>query len=314
MNPQLSVVIPTHNPDLGRLKRTLAGLAGQTLPMSDWETILVNNASSTTLEQEELQSLLPNLRSVTEAKLGLTYARLTGFKAAHADLLVLVDDDNVLDPSYLKAALGFAEKHPQIGTFGGKSLPEFESPPPPWFERTGVSLGCRDRGDAEEQFIPVPGKKLTAYPPMSPIGAGMVLRRGVADAYRRTLTSRTGTTITDRRGAHLSSAGDCDIVLCGLLAGWGTAYSPTLRLTHIIPASRLTPEYLRRIAHASFRDYVRVLVLHGISPWPQIPRWTVPLRQIKAWLALRAWHDPANSVRWHGIRGQIEGRAVPPLS
>ena len=216
MKPQLSVVIPTHNPDRGRLKRTLGGLAGQTLDKGRWEVILVNNASSIDPVANELQSLLPALRVVFEPQLGLTHARLAGFSAAQADILVLVDDDNVLDPDYLEAALRFAAQHPQIGTFGGKSLPEFETPPPVWFEHAGVSLGCRDRGDTAELFVPVPGTPPTAYPEMSPIGAGMVLRRAVADTYRRTLTGRTGATITDRRGDQLSSAGDCDLVLCGL--------------------------------------------------------------------------------------------------
>ena len=68
------------------------------------------------------------------------------------------------------------------------------------------------------------------------------------------------------------------------------------------------------MARASFRDYVRVLALHGIRPWPAIPRWTVPLRQLKAWFTLRAWRDLPGSIRWHGVKGQIEGRAEPPCS
>ena len=314
MNLQISVIIPTHNPDRTRLRRTLAGLADQTLDKGLWEAILVNNASSIDPETNELQSVLPNLRVVFEPQLGLTHARLAGFSSAQTDLLVLVDDDNVLEPDYLESALRYAARHSHIGTFGGKSLPEFETPPPTWFEHAGVSLGCRDRGDVEQFFVPIPGVPLTAYPEMAPIGAGMVLRRAVADTYRHTLAGRPGTPITDRRGKQLSSAGDCDMVLCGLQAGWGTAYSPTLRLTHLIPAGRLTAGYLRRIAHASFRDFVRVLALHGIHPWPPIPRWTVPFRQIKAWFTFRAWRGLPDSIRWHGAKGQIEGRAGPSLS
>lgn len=309
MQPQLSVIIPTHNPDHARLKRTLAGLAAQTLNKDCWEAILVNNASTSDLGTNEFQSLLPSLRIVTEPQLGLTHARLAGFAVAKADILVLVDDDNVLASDYLETSFSYAAQHPHIGTFGGKSLPEFETPPPVWFEDAGVSLGCRDRGNIEERFVPTPGTPLTSYPELSPIGAGMVLRRAVAEAYRRILAGRTGSTITDRCGEQLSSAGDCDMVLCGLQAGWGTAYTPALRLTHLIPAGRLTVGYLRRIAYASFRDFVRVLALHGIFPWPPISPWTVPLRQLKAWFTFRAWRGLPNSIRWYGAKGQIEGRA-----
>ena len=42
----VSVIIPTHNPDPGRLRRTLLGLRAQTLPAAAWEAVLVNNAST----------------------------------------------------------------------------------------------------------------------------------------------------------------------------------------------------------------------------------------------------------------------------
>lgn len=308
--PVISVILPTHNPDPARFAATMRGLMRQTLPASLWELVIVDNRSTepVTLPVGLNFASPPSVIQVSE--LGLTAARLGGFAASRAALIVMVDDDNVLDPDYLRHALAFAAAHPAIGTFGGKSLPAFEAAPPEWFDRAGLALGCRDRGDAEQAFIPSPAAHLDAYPAMSPIGAGMVLRREVAEAYREALVNRSGAQITDRRGNELSSGGDCDIVLCGLRAGWGTAYTPALSLRHLIPPGRLTIEYLARLSYDSNRSWTLLLDLHGIRPWPAIAGWSVPARKLKAWLAMAAWRSPENSLRWRGACGRIDAQAL----
>ncbi|MCC5022267.1 MAG: glycosyltransferase [Candidatus Synoicihabitans palmerolidicus] len=42
----LSVIISTHNPNPGRLRRTLRALRDQDLPATAWETLIVDNAST----------------------------------------------------------------------------------------------------------------------------------------------------------------------------------------------------------------------------------------------------------------------------
>ena len=45
MSPAVSVLISTHSPHEGRLKRTLQGLRAQTIPLGRWELVLVDNAT-----------------------------------------------------------------------------------------------------------------------------------------------------------------------------------------------------------------------------------------------------------------------------
>src|SRR5262245_26999607 len=52
--PQLSVIVPAHNPNRVRLARTLAALRAQTLAADSWEAVLVDNASSPALEKADL--------------------------------------------------------------------------------------------------------------------------------------------------------------------------------------------------------------------------------------------------------------------
>ena len=149
-----------------------------------------------------------------------------------------------------------------------------------------------------------------AYPTAAPIGAGLVIRRQAMLVWADEVAGNPDRLSFGRRGTALSSGEDNDINLTLLRSGWQLAYLPQLCLTHVIPAARLTLSYQKRLARASFRDFVRVLDRHGIRPWPAIPRWSVPLRAIRSWFRYRVWANPAQQVRWSGALGQYEGRAL----
>ncbi len=303
MTPDISVIIPTHAPHSGRLARTLSGLQTQTLPTPRWDLVVVDNRSPEPVSLD--LAWHPTARVVREERLGLTHARLAGGAAAKAPLLVFVDDDNVTDPDYLAAALALFADHPHLGAAGGKSVPEWEVPPAPWVTEFAGTLALRDLGN--EPCLATPDAQ--GYPACAPLGAGMVLRRSAWQAYADGLAADP-TVPLDRTGTELTSGGDNDIVLRILRAGWAVGYFPQLRLTHLIPAGRLTWQYLARLNHGIARSWVQVLARHGIHPWPQASRWTVPFRKWRAYLSYRAWAGPAEYIRWQGACGQFEGRAA----
>ena len=313
MNPpaaDVSVVIPTHNPDPGRLRRALSSLCAQTLPIGRWETVLVDNASSPSVDVALFAQSAPgNLRVVREPALGLTAARRCGLTSARAKLAVLVDDDNLLAPDYLVNVVRLSEQHPHVGAFGGRSLPEFEREPAAWQREFLDLLALRDLGDKPQvsHGLRPPGAAQNEYPAgAAPIGAGMAIR---LDAARQWLgdTLERGA-ISDRCGSDLSSGGDNDIVLSVMKHGWEVAYFPELSLTHLIPAGRLEAAYLARLNRGIQKSWMQVLTKHDANPWPPIPGWTVPLRQWKAWIANRAWSSAAAHIRWQGACGHFEGR------
>jgi hypothetical protein len=52
-------------------------------------------------------------------------------RESSANVIVLVDDDNVLEPDYLSAALRVGREWSRLGTWGsGSTLPEYELRPP----------------------------------------------------------------------------------------------------------------------------------------------------------------------------------------
>src|SRR3954470_17804241 len=97
---KVSVILCTHNPRFESLQRVLAGLRSQTLPVSDWELLLIDNATPEPLEKTVDLRWHPNGQVIREEQLGLAFARLRGIKESKSDLLVFVDDDNVLEPDY----------------------------------------------------------------------------------------------------------------------------------------------------------------------------------------------------------------------
>lgn len=302
-----TVIVPTHNPNAGRFAATLEGLELQTLPRSEWELVIVDNASEDQSSFEnEPWNWHPNARCVREDRLGLTWARLCGFGEAKAPVIVLADDDNVLAPDYLEQALRLMEERLELGVVGGKSLPSFEVKPPDWVRTFDKSLALRDYGD--EAIVSNWGNGQRAYPSTAPIGAGMVLRSEVARIYRETLEMRTGAFVSDRSGKSLASGGDNDIVLCALGAGWSVGYFPELVLTHIIPEGRCTREYLSRLHRASNRSWIQILDLHGLRPRRPVSPVLAPLAMARAFWQTRPWSGPVGWVRWQNRRGEIEGR------
>ncbi|MCP9915847.1 glycosyltransferase [Cyanobium sp. ATX 6F1] len=303
----VSVVIPTHNPHPLRFGQVLKALRQQTLPLEQWELVIVDNASSTPIELSADQANdQPFLKLIREPRLGLTTARWRGISEASAGLIVLVDDDNVLDPSYLEEVCRAFDRCPKLGAAGGKALPAYEVSPPPWFEEGAAPLGCRDLGNEEQIMDGSHYARQPAYPPFAPIGAGMALRRSAVDSW---LATALESPVTDRRGNSLSSAGDCDLVLHVLESGWSVGYVPSLSLTHLMAAGRVDPGYLEAISRAAYRDFIRVLDLHGLRPWSAIPGWSIPLRALKAWFSYRVWSGPRERLRWQSAIGQYEGRA-----
>ena len=113
-----------------------------------------------------------------------------------------------------------------------------------------------------------------------------------------------------RKGLDLSSGEDNDMVMSVLADDWDVAYLPQLRLEHLIPAERLSRNYLARYAYGTNKTWVRVLDVHGIRPWSRAAAWTLSLRKLKAYLALHAWRGDANFIRWRGACGNIDGRGL----
>ncbi|MGO8696322.1 MAG: glycosyltransferase [Limisphaerales bacterium] len=253
----LSVIICTHNPRLDYLRRVLDALKAQTLPKEGWELLLVDNASKD--PQSPVWDLCwhPHGQHVREDQLGLTPARLRGIKESTGEVLVFVDDDNVLRSDFLLNTVEISKEFPLLGAWGGGVEGEFDQQVPDWLSPHLQALAVRD---VDRDYW----SNYYADNRSMPFGAGLCVRRSVATAYERALISRPASKQLGRKGLSLVSGEDIDIALTAYDSGFGTGLFQRLRVTHIIPKTRMTVDYLCRLLEGI--EYSTHLLRHQRNP------------------------------------------------
>jgi glycosyltransferase involved in cell wall biosynthesis len=235
--------------------RVLEALRGQTLPKDQWELLVIDNASDPALAKEWDVSWHPSARHIRENELGLTPARLRGVAEARGDLLVFVDDDNVIDSDYLQTAIYLGRDYQFLGAWGGTIRGEFEVQPKPWMGPLLKYLAIREFSDPVWSNNPEDWRA-------QPCGAGLCVRRSVATLYAAQLGGDPTRRRLDRLGSQLSSCGDSDLIQTSCDQGQGFGNFPGLGLTHLIPESRVQPEYIIRLmqgvlASSTLLRYIR---------------------------------------------------------
>jgi hypothetical protein len=257
-----SVLVCTHNPRQDYLDRCIEGLKQQTLARDKWELVIVDNASAADKIPSLDLSWHPGARLVYEKQHGLTSARLRGIRETVGDLLVFVDDDNVLDADFLANARAVAEEKTFLGSWSGQCRPEFEQPPPEWTRRYWGNLVIRE-------FDQDVWSNLPRLPESMPCGAGLCVRRNVAQRYLFLHESGKRTIQLDRSPNSLLSGGDNDLAACACDLGLGAGLIASLKLTHLVPPERLTEEYLSRLAEGIYFSSALLDRERGI---PSVPR------------------------------------------
>ena len=255
-----TVIICTHNPRLDYISKVLQALESQTLSSNEWELLLVDNASAQLLSSEIDLSWHPNSRHIREDQLGLTPARLRGIQEAQTDLLIFVDDDNVLDADYLKNALEIGNSHQMLGAWGGQTLPEFENNPPAWTEQYWSYIGIRKFDQSHWSKAPLWEA--------TPIGAGLCIRKQVADAYADLVRNDSRRLGLDRRGNLLTGCGDLDMVYTAHDLDLYTGLFANLKLQHLMPSTRLEEQYLLRIYEGNAYSATMLSFLRGQNKLP----------------------------------------------
>jgi glycosyltransferase involved in cell wall biosynthesis len=111
--PAVSVVVPCFNG--GRyLDDLTASLAHQTF--SDFETIIVDDGSTDTLTAQKLAQLEHRARIIRQSNRGVSAARNAGVGAARADLVFMLDCDDMIEPTFLaKAVAALRPAPPDVG-------------------------------------------------------------------------------------------------------------------------------------------------------------------------------------------------------
>lgn len=297
----LSVIICAHNPKPDYLSRVLQALNIQSLSKDVWELILIDNASEKFLSQEIDLSWHQHSRHIREERLGLTHARLRGIREASAETLIFADDDNILDVDYLKFALEISQEHSFLGVWGGQLIPEFEVEPPEWTKPYWGYLALlefdRDRWSNLH------------YGGTAPSGAGMCVRKVVADKYADLVGNDSKRINLGRKGTSLVSCEDTDLAYTACDVGLGMGQFVRLKLTHLMPANRLTEDYLIRMLEANtFSSIICKSLREEIQPPPK-PSWRRKILQ-----SYFLWRANPRDSRFYLAKQRGEDLAFKQLS
>jgi len=233
---RISVILPTK--DRGpAIDQTLDALLAQDLPRSDFEVLIVDNASSPD-NARALQAWSERhpelLRYVPEPEPGLNHARNKGIAEARGELLAFLDDDAIAPPYWLRELLAVFETHPAAFAVGGRIVSQFTSPPPDWLdERFAIYLSDFERGDEVRSL------HYDDYP------------RGANMAFRKQAFEACGVfaPCLDRKGDLLLSNGDIEMCYRVEQAGHDVLYAPAADVRHLIRGDRLDVDWFARRAY-----------------------------------------------------------------
>jgi glycosyltransferase involved in cell wall biosynthesis len=247
-------MIPTHNPNMETLGKVLDALRRQTLPLAEWELIVIDNASNPPLEKRIDLGWHPRSRCLQEKRRGVFHARSRGLRECRGRIIIGVDDDNVLDPNYVAEALRIAEEWPALGAWGGQIKPVWEAPPSddmlPWIQHLAL---CEFDTPAWSSFV---------HDWTVPYGAGMCVRSEVVPAFLEGRSARALSTRFGRNGRSMVSGEDQLLAYAATTMGLGVGKFPSLVLHHLIPRQRVDPDYLVKAAQGNSHAALLLQLIH----------------------------------------------------
>jgi glycosyltransferase involved in cell wall biosynthesis len=251
--PLVSVILCAHNPRPHHFQATLDGLRQQDFPLSDWELIVIDNRSTEPLAGRFDLSWHPHGRFVVESELGLARARRRGYAEARGELIVHSDDDNILNPDYLRTAWRIRNEFPQIGNFGGQIVARYDREPRNAHEAT-FGFARALESDRWSNILD-DGRTM-------PYGAGMCLRREVVALYLEQVARDPRRLILGRTGNRFITGEDIDLNYVAVRGGYGTGLFRALSLVHLIPANRIDEGHVIRYGAGNAYSMVILWFLH----------------------------------------------------
>lgn len=141
--PAITVLISTYN-RANYLEKVLASFTSQTLPVSEFEIVLINDGSDddTADVVNKFQNCLP-IRYFSHENRGLAASKNRGIEEAKAPIIIFVDDDDLATPQLLEEHLSAHKKYSDesYAVLGYTDLDEFMTEDPLMKYITGV--GCQ---------------------------------------------------------------------------------------------------------------------------------------------------------------------------
>ena len=230
LRKDVSIVVCTY--DRRHLLNSLLGslVELEDVPDAVWDIVLVDNNSSDGTRElvHEYAGKLP-IRYVYEPQQGKCHALNRAVETAKSALLLFVDDDVVVEPSWLATFWEESQAHPECGWFGGRVKPDWGDGWPRWYSSETAAAFSGYFGDYDLG----PVSRIYEKEDKLPLGACLAIRRAVFDdvgGFRLDLGPR----------GKLRGVGDeTDLLQRAARAGFRGWYTGTATVFHHVGNARL---------------------------------------------------------------------------
>jgi glycosyltransferase involved in cell wall biosynthesis len=246
--PVVSVVICTYNRAAllpAAIDDVLAQNDSQTPPL---ELLVIDNNSTdeTRAVVERVAARDERVRYLRETKQGLSHARNAGIAAARAPLIAFTDDDVRVGPDWLSTIVRTVRAHPGVSVVGGRVLPVWPAPPPPWL--TAEHWGPLALVDYGEHPV-----RVDAGNPLCLVGANLAIVRSAFDLVGGFAAD------VQRVRDSVGSSEDHEFLLRLFGAGGFGIYDPGIVIHADVQPDRLERAYHRRwhTGHGHFHALMR---------------------------------------------------------
>ncbi len=276
---KITVILCTYN-RCQDLAKALESVAASCLPESvEWEVLVVdNNSNDRTADvvRDFCRRYPDRIRYLFEAKQGKSHALNTAIRQAQGDVLAFMDDDVIVERTWLQN-LTLALYSGEWAGAGGRILPQQTFEAPSWLPMEGPysmsgMLALFDLG-AQACELDRP-----------PFGTNMAFRKRIFEKYGEFRTD-----MGPSPGSEIRNE-DTEFGRRLMAAGEHLRYEPSAVVYHAIPENRLTKRYFLTFLFDHGRASVR-----EVGKRPDI--WGIPrhyLTMIKAAAVLA----PVRTLRW----------------
>lgn len=236
-NPEISVIICSYN-RARYIREALESLYRQQISKDLFEVIVVDN-NSTDQTDEVCHTFLKNhpdmnAQYLKEPQQGSSFARNTGAKAAKGNFFVFMDDDALADSYFISGYIKLFKEIPDAVGAGGRIIPRYIPNEPVWMSYYVSSLvGNFDYSPIRCAF------KHGKYP----LESNMAVR---ADAFIR--ISGFNTNLPGVKGTMRIGGEGKDFFYRLTASGEKIYYDPNIRVHHVVETSKLTRDYMYRVA------------------------------------------------------------------
>ncbi len=295
MEIDYTIVICAYNPDERLLKRCLEAVHNLDTHGITTEVILVDNNSINPLDRiqyvREYVRKIPSMKILLVAQQGVKHARMAAIEESKGKYIVYIDYDNEPEKNYLKELKKLNAQYANVAAWGpGDVTVDFIDGVDKKIEEYS-RIAFQERHDTTIQSASLP-----EWQSCYPFGTGLCTHAFLLKEYNK-LARQGKFTLQGRKEDQLTSGEDTQMVLLCISKGYFAGVSPTLKLTHMIPAERSNLQYLKRLAYGTGLSYETCL----LQVFPEyleklqaeiLPGSKFSRRTIKKYLKIKFSSDP----------------------